>query len=147
MIFSNEARVDGIAHDTANLLHERVPVMTQTMKTNQWNFGMKAHFGEDAEEVLTDSLEHNMTRLAEITMMESCRHGEEAIAFSDGGHYKKNRTTADCEKKGNLSVLAPTEKQSDAPDRGNTRFNRVLLGLGTILERYLPRGEVPILLC
>ncbi len=95
---------------TKNEDKKRDPEMTQTKKGNQWHFGMKAHIGVDAESGLIHTVACTTAKVADITMMESCLHGEEAIVFGDRGYHKKNRTLDDFEKEGDLSVLTPTKK-------------------------------------
>jgi IS5 family transposase len=94
---------------TKNEDKKRDPEMTQTKKGNQWHFGMKAHIGVDAESGLIHTVACTTAKVADITMMASCLHGEEAIVFGDRGYHKKNRTLDDFEKEGDLSVLTPTK--------------------------------------
>jgi IS5 family transposase len=66
---------------TKNEDKKRDPEMTQTKKGNQWHFGMKAHIGVDAESGLIHTVECTTAKVADITMMEACLHGEEEIAL------------------------------------------------------------------
>lgn len=89
---------------------QRDPEMTQTKKGNQWHFGMKAHIGVDADSGLIHTVECTTAKVADITMMEACLHGEETLALGDRGYHKKNWTIDAFEKEGDLSVLTPTKK-------------------------------------
>ena len=43
-------------------------------------------------------------KVADITMMEACLHGEETLALGDRGYHKTNRTIEHFKKEGDLSV-------------------------------------------
>jgi len=120
---------------TKNEDKKRDPEMTQTKKGNQWHFGMKAHIGVDAESGLIHTVACTTAKVADITMMESCLHGEEAIVFGDRGYHKKNRTLDDFEKEGDLSVLTPTKKPAGgALTEEQKAFNRMLSAVRAIVE-------------
>lgn len=86
------------------------PEMTQTKKGNQSHFGMKSQIGIDAGSGLIHAAECTTAKVAEITMMEACLHGEKEIALGDRGYHKTNRTIEHFAKEGDLSVLYPTKK-------------------------------------
>lgn len=94
---------------TKNEDKKRDPEMTQTRKGNQWHFGMKAHIGVDAESGLVHTAKCTTAKVADITMLAACLHGEEEIALGDRGYHKLNRTLDHFEKEGDLSVLMPSK--------------------------------------
>lgn len=77
---------------TKNQDKKRDPDMTQTKMGTQQDFGMNAHIGVDAESGLIHTVECTTVKVDDITMMEACLYGEEAIALGDGGYHKANRT-------------------------------------------------------
>ena len=52
---------------TKNLAGERDPEMHQTKRGNQWNFGMKAHIGVDADTGIVHSIPATAANAHEIT--------------------------------------------------------------------------------
>ncbi len=120
---------------TKNQDKQRDPEMTQTKKGNQWHFGMKAHIGVDAESGLIHTVECTTAKVADITMMDACLHGEETIAFGDRGYHKANRTLEHFEKEGDLSILTPTKKPVGGKLTDEQKaFNRMLSAVRAIVE-------------
>ena len=120
---------------TKNEDKKRDPEMTQTKKGNQWHFGMKAHIGVDPESGLVHTVECTTAKVADITMMESCLHGEETLVLGDRGYHKKNRTIDTFEKEGNLTVLTPTKKPAGGKlSKGQKAFNRLLSAIRAVVE-------------
>ncbi|MBT9519346.1 MAG: IS5 family transposase [Dechloromonas sp.] len=120
---------------TKNEDKKRDPEMRQTKKGNQWHFGMKAHIGIDADSGLIHPVECTTAKMTDITMMEKCLHGEEAIALGDRGYHKKNRTIDDFAKEDALSVLTSTEKPAGGQlSEEQKAFNRMLLAVRGIVE-------------
>lgn len=120
---------------TKNEDKKRDPEMTQTKKGNQWHFGMKAYIGVDAESGLIHTVECTTAKVADITMMNACLHGEETIAFGDRGYHKANRTIEQFEKEGDLSVITPTKKPKGAELTDEQKaFNRMLSAVRAIVE-------------
>lgn len=120
---------------TKNEGKKRDPEMTQTKKGNQWHFGMKAHICVDAESGLIHTIECTTAKVADITMMEACLHGEETLALGDRGYHKKNRTIDAFEKEGDVTVLTPTKKPaSGQPSEEQKAFNRMLSAVRAIVE-------------
>ena len=120
---------------TKNEDKKRDPEMTQTKKGNQWHFGMKAHIGVDPESGLVHTVECTTAKVADITMMESCLHGEETLVLGDRGYHKKNRTIDTFEKEGNLTVLTPTKKPAGSKlSKEQKAFNRLLSAIRAVVE-------------
>lgn len=94
---------------TKNGDKKRDPEMMQTKKGNQWHLGMKAHIGVDAGSGVVHSVKCTTAKVADITKMDACMHGEESIALGDRGYHKKNRTIDAFGKEGDLTVLTPTK--------------------------------------
>lgn len=109
--------------------------MTQTKKGKQWHFGKTARSGVGAESVLIHTVACTTAKVADITMLETCLHGEESNAFGDRGFHKNNRTICDFAKEGELSVLTPTKNPaSGAPNEEKKAFNRMLSPVRAIVE-------------
>src|SRR5574343_304233 len=120
---------------TKNDKGARAPEMHQTKKGKQWHFGMKAHIGVDAESGLVHTVECTTAKVADITMMESCLHGEESLVLGDRGYHKKNRTIDSFEKEGDLSVLTPSKKPAGGALTDEQKaFNRMLSAVRAIVE-------------
>ena len=114
---------------------KRGPEMTQTKKDNQWHFGMKAHIGVDADSGLVHTVECTTAKVADITMMDACLHGEETLALGDRGYNKTNRTIEHFEKEGDLVVLTPAKKpKGGALTEEQKAFNRMLSAVRAIVE-------------
>ena len=71
---------------TKNSTGERDPEMHQTKKGNQWDFGMKAHIGADADSSLVHSLEDTAANAHDITKAVDLLHGQETDVFGDAGY-------------------------------------------------------------
>jgi IS5 family transposase len=111
------------------------PEMTQTKKGNQWQFGMKAHIGVDADSGLVHTVVCTNAKVEDITMMEACLHGEESQALGDRGYHKKNRTIDDFEQEGALVVLTPTKKPAGGALTDEQKaFNWMLSAVRAIVE-------------
>jgi IS5 family transposase len=120
---------------TKNQDKQRDSEMTQTKKGKQWHFGMKAHIGVDAESGLIHTVECTTAKVADITMMDACLHGEETIAFGDRGYHKANRTIEHFEKEADLSILTPTKKPAGGTLTDEQKaFNRMLTAVRAIVE-------------
>lgn len=120
---------------TKNGDKKRDPEMTQTKKGNQWHFGMKAHIGVDAESGLIHTVACTTAKVADITVMEACLHGEEVLALGDRGYHKANRTLEQFEKEGELSVITPTKKPAGGElTQEQKGFNRMLSAVRAIVE-------------
>ena len=74
-----------------------------------------------APEIWTVTVEWTTAKVADITMLESCLHGEETMVLGDRGYRKKNRTIDSFQKEGDLTVLTPTKKSTCGQFRGNRR--------------------------
>jgi IS5 family transposase len=146
---------------TKNQDKQRDPEMTKTRKGNQWHFGMTsqrrrtaagwsrnagcghqrseaaqmAHIRVDAQSGLIHSVECTTAKVADITMMDVCLHGEETIAFGDRVYHKANRTIEHFEKEGDLSILTPTKKPAGGTLTDEQKaFNRMLSAVRAIVE-------------
>ena len=114
---------------------QRDPEMTQTKKGNQWHFGMKAHIGVDAESGLIHTVECTTAKVADITLLDVCLHGEETIVFGDRGYHKANWMIEQFEKEGDLSIITPTKKPAGGKLTDEQKvFNRRLSAVRAIVE-------------
>ncbi len=81
------------------------------------------------------TIECTTAKVADITMMESCLHGEETLVLGDRGYHKKNRTIDTFEKEGNLTVLTPTKKPAGSKlSKEQKAFNRLLSAIRAVVE-------------
>jgi len=120
---------------TKNANQQRDPEMTQTQKGNQWHFGMKAHIGVDAHSGLIHTVDCTTAKVADITMLEKCLHGEEVLVLGDRGYHKTNRTIEHFAKEGERSVITPTKKPKGAElTKDQKAFNRMLSAVRAIVE-------------
>lgn len=120
---------------TKNQDGKRDPDMTQSKKGNQWHFGMKAHIGVDAESGLVHTVKCTTGKVADITMMDACLHGQEKIALGDRGYHKKNRTLECFEKEDERSILTPSKKPAGGElTEKQKAFNRMLSSVRAIVE-------------
>ncbi len=71
---------------TKNEGGERDPEMHQTKKGNQWHFGMKAHFGVDAELGLVHTVVGTAAHVNDVTQAQALQHGAETVVFGDAGY-------------------------------------------------------------
>ena len=120
---------------TKNREGKRDEEMHQAKKGNQWHFGMKAHIGVDPESGLVHTIECTTAKVADISMMESCLHGEETLVLGDRGYHRKNRTIDTFEKEGDLTVLTPTKKPAGGKlSKEQKAFNRLLSAIRAVVE-------------
>jgi hypothetical protein len=71
---------------------------------------MKAHIGVDADSGLVHTVQCSTAKVADITMMEKCLHGEEAVVLADRGYHKRTRTVEHLEKEGGRLILTPSKR-------------------------------------
>ena len=120
---------------TKNADKKHDPEMTQTKNSNQWHLGMKGHIGVDAESGLFHTVGCPTAKVADITMMGACPHGEEEISLANRGYHNTIRTIGDFEKKGHLSVLTQTKKPVGGALTGEQNaFNRMLSAVRAFVE-------------
>ena len=71
---------------TKNRSGERDPEMHQTKKGNQWNFGMKAHIGVDADTGIVHSMSTTAANAQDVTEAHNLLHGGETQVWCDAGY-------------------------------------------------------------
>ena len=71
---------------TKNSSSERDPEMYQVKKGNQWQFGMKAHFGVDAEPGLVHTVIGTAANVNDVTQKHRLLHGKEEMVFAYAGY-------------------------------------------------------------
>ena len=64
----------------------RNPEMHSSKKGNQWDFGMKAHTGVDADSGLVHTVRGTAGHVSGIAEAHSLLHGRERVAFGDAGY-------------------------------------------------------------
>jgi IS5 family transposase len=109
--------------------------MSQTKKSNQWNFGMKAQIGVEAENDLIYTAESTTVNLSNIPKKMACLQGDETIALCNRGNYKTNRTLEHFQKEGEFPMLTPSKKPKDAELTDNQMaFKLMLTSVRAIVE-------------
>lgn len=120
---------------TKNRDKKRDPEMTQTQKGQQYHFGMKAHIGVDADSGLVHTVQCTTAKVADVTMMEKCLHGEEVVVLADRGYHKRTRTVERLEKEGGRLILTPSKRMPGGELSGPQRaVNRALSALRALVE-------------
>lgn len=84
---------------------------------------------------LIHTVECTTAKVADITTLEACLHGDEKIALADRGYHKVNRPLEHFAKEGDLSVQAPTRKPAGGGlTKEQKAFNRMLSAVRAIVE-------------
>jgi transposase, IS5 family len=76
---------------TKNRDGERDPEMHQTMKGNQWFFGMKAHIGADSSNKLVHTIVATPANVHDSTVVARLLHGKETRVYGDSAYIGKSR--------------------------------------------------------
>lgn len=109
--------------------------MTHTKNDNQRYFGKKALIGVDADSGLIHAVECTTGKVADISMIERCLHGEDSIALGDRGYHRKNRIIDALQKEGNLCVLTPSKKPAGGTlTEEQKSFKRMLSSVRSVVE-------------
>jgi len=74
---------------TKNQDGERDPEMHQTMKGNQWFFGMKAHIGADSRTRLVHSIVTTAANVHDSRVIADLLHGRETRVYGDSAYLGK----------------------------------------------------------
>lgn len=89
----NGTMVDAMLIDaqssTKNKERKRDPEMSSTKKGNQWDFGMKAHIGVDANSGLIHSLIFTKAKVPDNKVLDDLLHGEEELVHGDKAYTTK----------------------------------------------------------
>jgi IS5 family transposase len=121
---------------TKNADKKRAPEMSQARKGKQYHFGMKVHVGVDAQSGLTHTVQCTTAKVADISMLNECLHGEEQLVLADRGYHKKSRTISDeFEPEQGRLVLTPSKRPAGGklcPEQKQT--NRALSALRARVE-------------
>jgi len=76
---------------TKNQDGERDPEMHQTMKGNQWFFGMKAHIGADSRTRLVHSIVATAANVHDSKVIADLLHGRETRVYGDSAYIGKTK--------------------------------------------------------
>jgi IS5 family transposase len=69
------------------------------------------------------------------SMMQTCLHGEETVAFGDRAYHKTNRSIEQFEKEGGLCILTPTKRSAGSQLTDVQKaFNRMLSAVHAVVE-------------
>ncbi len=105
---------------TRNAEGERDPEMHQTRKSNQWQFGMKAHIGVDAESGLVHTVIGTAANVSDVTQAAQLLRGQEQDAFGDAGYQGVGKRPAARGLKVNWHIATCPGKRA-ALDRSRPR--------------------------
>jgi IS5 family transposase len=83
---SIDARIIEAPSSTKNKLNQRDPEMHQTMKTNQWHFGRKAHIGIDVKSGMTHKFTITADNAHDLNKVYPQLDGEQKYFFDDAGY-------------------------------------------------------------
>jgi IS5 family transposase len=78
-----DATIISAPSSTKNADKARDPEMHQTKKSNQWYFGMKAHFGVDSRTKLIHAAVATPANVADSTVLPKLLHGKETRVWDD----------------------------------------------------------------
>ena len=81
-----DATIVAAAPSTRHKAKQRDPEMKQTMKGNQWFFGMKTHIGVDAVTGLTHSVAATSANVADVTMAGHLVRDDDERVYGDAGY-------------------------------------------------------------
>ena len=84
-----DAAIISAPSSTKNKRRERDPEMHQTMKGNEWHFGMKAHIGVDSANRLVHSFAATPANVHDGHMLPELLHGEETRVWGDAAYRGK----------------------------------------------------------
>ena len=76
---------------TRNRAGQRDPEMHQAKKGNQWDFGMKAHIGVDADTGIVHSMTATPANAHDVTEAHNLLHGSEKVVWGDAGYQGVHR--------------------------------------------------------
>jgi IS5 family transposase len=76
---------------TKNAEKRRDPDMHQTKNGNEWQFGMKAHIGVDADSELAGSVVGTSANVSDVSQVHALLHGHEQKAFGDAGYIRRRQ--------------------------------------------------------
>ena len=97
---------------TKNKNKQRDPEMSQTKKSNQWYFGMKAHIRSDVQSGLVHTVTGTTAKDSDHSQLDACLHGEEQFALADRGYHKNSRTSKDLKMEEGVAIITPYKKPS-----------------------------------
>ena len=89
-----DATIIDAPSSTKNEAKARDPEMSSMKKGNDWYFGMKAHFGVDADSGVVHSLDTSTARLHDSQVWDDPLHGEETTVWADKGYVSAEREAA-----------------------------------------------------
>ncbi len=84
-----DATIINAPSSTKNQNGERDPEMHQTMKGNQWFFGMKAHIGADSRTKLVHTIVTTAANVHDSRVIVDLLHGSETRVYGDSAYVGK----------------------------------------------------------
>lgn len=109
---------------TKNKEKKRDPEMHQTMKGNQWYFGMKGHIGADVDSGVVHSIAGTAANVHDRVMLHALLHGEEKAIFGDQG-YACDEDKDACRKSGDVHWYVNERGKRNRPlSHGQRKKNR-----------------------
>jgi IS5 family transposase len=88
-----DATIINAPSSTKNQEKTRDKEMKQTMKGNQWYFGMKAHIGTDTGKGLVHSIVVTDAGVHDLQVMDDLVHGDEQSVYGDKAYTSEKRKT------------------------------------------------------
>jgi IS5 family transposase len=75
-----DATIIGAPSSTKNASRKRYPEMHQTMKGNEWHFGMKAHIGMDSSLKIVHSFAATPANIHDSRLLPELLHADEKVS-------------------------------------------------------------------
>lgn len=115
-----DATIIAAPSSTKNKEGERDSEMHQTKKGNQWDFGMKAHIGVDADSGLVHTVIGTAANVNDVTQVAGLLHGKEQHAWGNAGYQgvDKRQEMQGCKAKITWHVaMRPGKRKALDPER------------------------------
>ena len=128
-----DATIIHAAPSTKNKAKQRDPEMHQTMKGNQWYFGMKIHVGADANSGLAHTVAVTAANEADVSQLPNLLREDDRAVFGDKG-YVDNRLKRAARKAGVFWGVALKSTTQHKLTAANKRFNHKMSSVRSRVE-------------
>jgi len=112
-----DASIISAPTSTKNKRGQRDPEMHQTMKGNEWHFGMKMHIGVDESYGLIHSISTTPANVHDITQTDKLLHGNEKRVWGDAGYTGVDKREEHQEREVDWFIAMRPGKRAVLPKR------------------------------